>query len=276
MKSFQPGNNSGVGVGRRNQWLLLHRMYPNMVLYEMHTWDHVIAVIICVFAPILALTSRNFASEDIKLEAGDKIRLYHSNALLLTVFALIVTTTWRIPHRSLTSLGLDWPVWHPFVPIFLMIIALFYGLDIFLQYGSRKWRESTFQQKHKIFSFIPVDGKELIHFSLLAVAAGIGEEVVFRGYLIHYLIYWTGNTPTGILGACLFSSALFAFLHGYQGIKSMAKIFFIALMFCGIYIYSQSLLLVIVVHALIDIFSGILGVHFIRVMTREREGEEKS
>ncbi len=244
-----------------------------MVLYEMNTWDHVIAVIICVFAPIMAFTSRKIATEDIRLEPGDKIRLYHSNGLLLIVFALIVTTTWRIPNRPLMGLGLDWPIWHPYVFIFLFVIALFYSLDLFLQYGNRKWRERTYQHRHKIFSFVPADNKEMIHFMFLAFAAGIGEEIIFRGYLIHYIVYWTGNTLNGIIIACLFSSALFAFLHGYQGIRSMAKIFFLALMFCGIFVFSQSLMIVIVVHALIDTFSGLIGVYLIKDMGQETEGE---
>ena len=36
-----------------------------MVLYEMHTWDHVMAVIICIFAPIMALTARSVSNEEI-------------------------------------------------------------------------------------------------------------------------------------------------------------------------------------------------------------------
>ena len=251
-------------------------MHVNMVFYEMFTWDHVIAAIICVFAPIMAFTARQISSEDIKLEPQDKIRLYHSNSLLLIVFALIVTTTWRFPHRTLIALGLDWPVWHPYVFIFLFFIFLFYVLDIFFQYGTRKRREKTYQQRHKIFSFIPTDKNELTHFAFLALAAGISEEIIFRGYLVHYMVFWTGGTTNGIISACLFSSALFAFLHGYQGVSSMAKIFFIALMFCGVFIFSHSLVIVIIVHALIDILSGLVGVYHVKDMGPETEGERES
>ena len=248
-------------------------MYPDMVLYDMNLWDHVAAVVICVLAPILAFTSRQISTDDVRLHSEEKIRLYHSNGLLLIVFALIVLTTWRVPNRSLSGLGLDWPMWHPYVFIFLVIIALFYFLDIFFQYGSRKKRERTYLQRHKLFSFVPADGNEMIHFTFLALAAGIGEEIIFRGYLIHYIIFWTGTSFNGILIACVFSSALFAFLHGYQGVLSMAKIFFLAMMFCGIFVFSQSLLVVIVVHALIDILSGFIGIYLIKNMEEEPEGE---
>jgi len=248
-------------------------MAENMVLYDMGTWDHVMAVIICIFAPIMAFTSGKITTEEIRLEPEDKIRLYHSNGLLLIVFGLIVLTVWRIPNRPMAGLGIEWPVWHPYVFVFLILVLVFYRLDVFFQYGQRKWRERTYQQRHKIFSFVPADSRELVHFMFLAIAAGIGEEIIFRGYLIHYVIYWTGNTFTGILIASVFSSALFAFLHGYQGFKSILKIFFLALMFCGIFVYSQSLLIVIIVHALIDTFSGIVGIYLLRDLGHETEEE---
>lgn len=244
-----------------------------MVLYEMHTWDHVMAVIICIFAPIMALTARKISTEEIKLLPKDKIRLYHSNGLLLIVFGLIVATIWRLPNRPLSGIGLDLPVWHPYIFILLIIVVAFYFFDLFFQYGSRKWREKTYQERHKVFSFVPSDNKEMFHFAFLALAAGIGEEIIFRGYLIHYLVWWTGTDFSGILVACLFSSSLFAFLHGYQGVKSMLKIFFLAFIFSAIFIYSQSLLIVILLHTLIDIFSGLVGVFLIKELGKEAESE---
>lgn len=239
-------------------------VYPGMTLHEMTLIDHVVAIVICVFAPVLAYSSRNIATDDIQLEPGEKIRLYHSNALLLFVFALVVVTIWRIPGRSLSSLGMEWPQWNPQVILLLLAVFLFYALDIFFQYGIRRWRKRTLQQRHVTFTFVPVDHKELLHFFVLAIAAGIGEEIIFRGYLIHYVIFWTGNTPSGILGACFFASSLFAFLHGYQGYRSMVKIFLLAMLFSAIFILSQSLLIVMLIHAIIDMLSGWLGIYILR------------
>lgn len=239
-------------------------MYPEMVLYEMSIWDHVVAGVICILAPVLAFTTRKVSTEEIQLESEDKIHLYHSNALILVVFALVVVTAWRIPGRSLTALGFDWPVWHPLVPLLLIAVFLFYSIDIFLQYGTKQKRAKTYERRHKAFAFIPTDRKELSHFILLALAAGIAEEIIFRGYLIHYMVYWTGNNVSGIILACIFSSVLFAFLHGYQGIVSIIKILFLTLLFCGIFILSESLLIVILIHAIIDMISGIIGSYLVK------------
>jgi membrane protease YdiL (CAAX protease family) len=237
-------------------------MYPDMVVFDMFVWDHVVAAVICILAPVLAITSRNIITEEVTLASEDKIHLYHSNSLLLVVFSLVVLTTWRIPGRPISEIGIDWPSWHPWILIFLTGIFILYGLDIFFQYGNQKRRERTLASRQKSFAFVPSDWRELTHFLFLALAAGIGEEIIFRGYLIHYLVYWTGSGINGIIMASVASSALFAFLHGYQGVLPMLKIFVLSLLFSAIFIMSQSLLIVILVHALIDVLSGIVMVHF--------------
>jgi membrane protease YdiL (CAAX protease family) len=251
-------------------------MYLTTVLFEMYIWDHVVAAVICIFAPIMAYSSRKMVLEDLDFEAEDKIRLYHSNGLLLVVFALIVTTLWRVPGRSLSGLGFAWPEWNIWIGLLLTAVFVFYLLDIFFQYGLPKWRQKTIRERSKAMSFVPSNSKELFHFILLAFAAGIGEEIVFRGFLIHYIIYWTGNSPDGLLTACFFSSALFAFLHGYQGYKSMVKIFFLAFLFSGIFILSKSLLIVIALHTLVDIFSGWLGIVVYKNIPQEESSDNES
>lgn len=247
------------------------KMYASMVLYNMNIYDHVVAVIICILAPVLAFTSRRIVSEDITLESEDKIRLYHSNGLLLIVFALIVTTMWRVPGRPLTGLGIDFVTWHPAIPLLVLGIFIFYFLDMFFQYGVKRWREQTLKRRHKAMTFIPANGKELSHFIFLSVAAGIGEEIIFRGFLINYLLHWTGNDTIGIVVACIFSSALFAFLHGYQGMRSMIKIFILAMLFSAIFVFSKSLLIVIFIHAIIDIISGLVGIFVLRNTEQKSE-----
>jgi membrane protease YdiL (CAAX protease family) len=251
-------------------------MTASLTLFEFTLLDHVMALIICLIAPILAITSRNISTDEIQLEPGDKIKLYHSNALLLFVFALVVVTVWRIPGRALSGLGLTWPTWNPLVMQLIAAVFLFYALDVFFQYGTKRWRDRSLKHRNTSLAFVPADKKELIHFIFLALAAGIGEEIIFRGYLIHYLLYWTGNTASGILSAVMFASALFAFLHGYQGYRSMVKIFFLSLLFAGIFVYSQSLILVMLIHAIIDMLSGWLGIQLLKHLPEEESPEQES
>ncbi len=247
-----------------------------MVLSEMFLIDHIVAIVICVFAPILAITTRKMTVEEIQIEPDDKIKLYHSNALLLFVFSLVVITIWRIPGRSLTGMGFSWPQWSPVILLLLIAVFLFYTLDIFFQYGFRRWREKTLRQRNSTLSLVPADSRELFHFLVLAFAAGIGEEIIFRGYLIPYVLFWTGNTPSGAITACLFASALFAFLHGYQGYRSMVKIFFLSILLAAIFVLSQSLLFVVVIHTMIDILSGWIGIYILRQIPQKEHPENET
>ena len=240
-----------------------------MVLYDMKVYDHILALIICILAPILAFTSRRISTEEIELTSGDKIRLYHGNGLLLVVFAFIVVTVWRLPGRPLQGLGIDFIQPSPYLLTIILLIFLFYFVDIFFQYGNKKLRERTLQRRSKGLNFIPVNGKELYHFMFLAIAAGIGEEIIFRGYLINYLLHWTGNDMTGVLIACFFSSTLFAMLHGYQGPVSIVKIFFLALLFSAIFVLTHSLLIIVLIHIIIDILSGIVGIMVLKAANRD-------
>lgn len=240
-----------------------------MTLFEFTVLDHIMAMVICLIAPIFAITTRNFTTEDIQLDPGEKIRLYHSNALLLLVFSLIVLTIWRLPGRTLEDIGFQWPVWNDTVLQLIVAVFVFYALDVFFQYGTKKWRTQNLKNRAGSMAFVPANHKELRHFILLALAAGIGEEIIFRGFLLHYLIFWTGNDLIGIITAVVLGSALFAFLHGYQGIRSMIKIFFLSLLLSGIFIYSESLILVMAIHTIIDFISGWMGIHLLKLSVEE-------
>ncbi|MDQ3017770.1 MAG: hypothetical protein M3R25_13750, partial [Bacteroidota bacterium] len=121
----------------------------------MKIYDHVLAVIICVLAPVLALASRRVSTDDLILTSDEKIRLYHSNGLLLVVLALIATTVWRLPGRPLQGLGIEMATPHPYLAILILIIFLFYAADIFIQYGTQKKRLQTIERRSKSLSFIP-------------------------------------------------------------------------------------------------------------------------
>ena len=56
----------------------------------------------------------------------------------------------------------------------------------------------------------------------------------------------------------------------------MLKIFFLAMLFAGVYILSKSLLLVIFIHTTIDMLSGWLGIYLLRQMQQEESSEGES
>ncbi len=243
-------------------------------MIPMHFADHLVALIICILAPALAYSSRKSSEEEIRLEPDEKIGLYHSNALLLLVFALILITLWRVPGRSLESLGFAWPEWNSNISYLVLAIGFIYALDIFFQFGRQKWREKTLTNREASLAFVPADKNEFRHFIFLAFAAGTSEEIIFRGFLLHYLVFWAGNAPAGIWGSCLFASILFAFLHGYQGMKSALKIFIVSMLLSTLFIWSQSLIPVIGIHIVIDLLSGWLSTFFFQTLPQEKSPDQ--
>lgn len=100
---------------------------------------------------------------------------------------------------------------------------------------------------------LPRTGREKAVFALLSVAAGVCEEVAFRGYAIPAL------TPAvGLGGAVAASSLVFGVLHGYQGVLGMVRTTLMGAALAAGFLASGSLWPAVVAHVLIDILAGIV------------------
>ena len=109
--------------------------FPFLELQEMKVLDHVLAFVICVVAPFIAFSSQKIPMENLTFDAREKIHLYHSNALFLLITGLVVITVWRVTDKTLGSLGFEWPIWHESVGWLFGLVAFFYSLDVFFQFG---------------------------------------------------------------------------------------------------------------------------------------------
>jgi membrane protease YdiL (CAAX protease family) len=106
----------------------------------------------------------------------------------------------------------------------------------------------------KELQLLPSDEREDRIFRVLAVTAGVCEEVLFRGYLIWYLGAATGRWPAMLVSAFGFGAA-----HLYQGRKGAIKTTVIGLVMGTLYLGTGSLFWPIVLHAAIDLQGGALG-----------------
>lgn len=84
----------------------------------------------------------------------------------------------------------------------------------------------------------------------LAVCAGVGEELVFRGLFIAAGIGLVGLSP---LLSAVVSGLLFVLAHSYQGARGMLGVAVVTVLFTQAYFASRSLLLPMFVHALFDV-----------------------
>lgn len=104
------------------------------------------------------------------------------------------------------------------------------------------------------FEGLQGDPTMLVTWLLVAwVIAALGEEMVYRGYLLNRLADLFGSSRAGWLAAVLLSSAFFAAGHLYQGISGLIETFLFAVFMAGLYLWGRrSLWLVIIAHGVYD------------------------
>lgn len=101
---------------------------------------------------------------------------------------------------------------------------------------------------------IPRTRRERVTWTLVSVHAGVGEELFFRGYLLAIL-----NAKLPFWMACTVMVVMFGLGHSYQGLRGIVKTAGASIVFLGLYLWSGSIWLSIVLHGLIDYQSGMLG-----------------
>jgi hypothetical protein len=97
----------------------------------------------------------------------------------------------------------------------------------------------------------PTTPREYGAFRILAVTAGITEEVVFRGFLIGALAVWLP-----VWAAAVVALALFVGAHVYQGLTGMVRILPASTVLTLIFLLSGSLWPGIVLHTVVDVAGG--------------------
>ena len=115
------------------------------------------------------------------------------------------------------------------------------------------WRGRVLARARKVWLFMPRTPRERLLWIGCACAAGLSEEVTYRGVMFVLLWRLTGQP----LAAAVVAAAVFAVSHWLQGWKGMTIIFSFALAFQGLVWISRSLYIAIAVHALYDIAAGI-------------------
>jgi membrane protease YdiL (CAAX protease family) len=103
-------------------------------------------------------------------------------------------------------------------------------------------------------SFLHVHGAwEYVLGTVLVVIVAIGEETIFRGYLMLRIRAVTGSAAAAVL----LSAFIFSLGHGYEGSAGVLTVGVMGAIFAVIYLWRQSLVAPIVMHFLQD-FIGIV------------------
>jgi len=100
---------------------------------------------------------------------------------------------------------------------------------------------------------LPRTWHELPMWTVVSVAAGFFEEIIYRGVLYRILVESTGSLPVAVV----IVSFLFAIVHFSQGWRSMIFIAVLASTLNGLVIGFGTLYMAMLVHALYDFLVGV-------------------
>ena len=224
---------------------------------------NILYVLLGVVLPaVLFLNARRGAQsrQNIHWTPALKVRMYYANGILLLGLAVLTLVFWHFADRPFTDLGLGWGR-TPYDPLAIGIIFAFlalYGMDLYAEIGSPERQQQT-RDKFRQLGFLPTTGSQYLHFLFLCACAGVGEEIVYRGFLITYSAELLGATTWGVIGTLVLPAVSFGLAHIYQGSHAVIKIVAMALLFGFFFYRTGSLWPLILLHTAIDAVGGLLS-----------------
>lgn len=221
--------------------------------------DHILVVLLGLVLPFFSGIRGNDKLLEIHFDENTRRKFFISNSIILWVLTLVVLLCWIFQNRSLSSMGFK-VISSIQIPLLLAIIFItLYVSDIIMTIKNSQW-EKSYKQWEASLPFLPEKYREMPAYIFMCLSAGICEEIMFRGFLVNYFI---DPMKDGFPWIAVFAPALlFSLAHYYQGFKAMLKICTLSILFGLIFIYSKSLLIVIILHFLVDLIGGIVAIEF--------------
>lgn len=169
----------------------------------------------------------------------------------------LVAGVWWWTGRPFARLGFDFPVGAAGRLGLLIFAAATLGLGVVLlnlRRFMRPERRQALRRQMQQVKILPRTRRELLVFLPVAVTAGIWEELLYRAFLLWFLAPYIGT-----VSAAIASSLVFAFGHFYQGWRGAMNAGTLGLLFAFGFVASGSLWWLMAIHALVDVYGGLLS-----------------
>jgi membrane protease YdiL (CAAX protease family) len=213
---------------------------------------HLIAVFLIVAVPVWD----HFETKRLKTSSDPRVKIQSYHKTVGWLWAGSVVACIVLGSRTVLTIHRDageasWLPGSGFLIGFMAatLVALF--LPIVLMMRSETTRARIAKSLEKLNFILPKTAEERRWFVLVAITAGVCEEILYRGFLIHYFLELP--VPIGLIGALILSSCVFGFAHLYQGVVGIVQTTILGAIFGLIFIVTGSLLLPMILHALIDL-----------------------
>lgn len=214
----------------------------------------VAVVVMSLVLPLLGI--RDFRRLTSRVAAGHpdaRTRAYAWTIVMEWGLVVGFVTWWLLDGRSLAELRLL-PVaagWQWLVIGFGLAGAALALWQMFRVLGDERELGNLRGQMQHLQGLTPVTPGERRIFDVTAVTAGVCEEILYRGVLLVVL-----TSVVGIWAAVALSSLVFGLGHAYQGLGGIAKTSLVGLVLALLTVFTGSLFIPMLLHAVIDLTSG--------------------
>jgi membrane protease YdiL (CAAX protease family) len=218
------------------------------------TYDVVLFFVAVAALPAYSIYS---GSRMARGSGGTLVSRYWLTVVRGVAVTMLVLALWRWSHRPLDALGLGLPL--PPASRYCLALVGILGLAMAAQIAMfdrivKPRRLAKLRSQLADIKILPRNGGELCIFLLVAVMAGIWEEVLYRGFLIWFLAPYAS-----LWGAVVLSTTAFALGHLYQGWRGIPRAGLLGLLFAVGYVATASLWWLIALHALVDVYGGFVA-----------------
>ncbi len=222
--------------------------------------QHLLVLSLLVVFPVWDL----FATRKLKRNPSSERKLRYYKTLCAWLWAASALAVVAIGFRPVITISpspgeIPWLLLHPWVRYLVgALIAILAIVTVGLPVGMVIWKMLTGRPRKysasalKSFSyFFPATWAERRWWVFVSLTAGVCEEILFRGFMLHYLhlFPWTLNLTLALLA----SSLIFGFNHLYQGAGGVAGTAIVGFIFGLLFLLTGSLLLPIVFHGVMDL-----------------------
>ncbi len=222
-----------------------------------HLLDHLLVAIITLLFPLYSWrevrkAERLLAAPD--AAPFDTVADYKRTIAVLTGLGVLCLLNWGFQGRDAAVLGLgagSTPLrWVAGIALTLVGLGVAQWQAMKLRHDAST-RATLLAHLSRIAFLLPHTRRELRWFNGVALAAGVWEEILYRGFLIWYVQHWLGSVPALLVAALAFGLA-----HSYQGASNILQTAFIGFWLGAIFLLTGSLWPAMVAHFVFDIISG--------------------
>jgi membrane protease YdiL (CAAX protease family) len=135
--------------------------------------------------------------------------------------------------------------------VFVVLMLLPVGIVIWKKVRKTPRQYSSAGAMKSLSFFLPATRAERRWFGFLCITAGICEETLYRGFLLHYLHVFPFSLNLTL--ALLVSAIIFGLGHLYQGAGGAASTVVGGLLFGLLFLLTGNLLLPMLLHAAMDL-----------------------